>query len=92
MDKIEQAILRASQAEQLLANPLFDLAFTDTRSAVLEALASLPDVRNEHAQDLHRMIKCLDKVKQVIETHIDTGKIAQKQLERPSTLRRILGT
>lgn len=81
MDKLKTAVLRAEQASQLRANPLFEKAFSDTRAAILEAWAALPTSESEAAQDLHRRLKCLDSVKKCIEVHIDTGKLANHEIE-----------
>ena len=81
MDRLELATLRGEQAKQLLANPLFDQAFADTRKGVLETWASLGTSDTENARDLHRMIKCLDRVKRCLEVHVDTGKLAAKEIE-----------
>lgn len=81
MDKLELAMLRAEQASQLRGNPVFEQAFADTRAGILELWASLPTNDTENARDLHRMLKCLDRVKRCIEMHIDTGKLARKEIE-----------
>lgn len=81
MDRLELATHRAEEAARVLNSPLFDAAFTDTRTALLEALAGMDNVRDERAQDLHRMVRVLEKVKRCMEVHIDTGKLAQKEIE-----------
>ena len=81
MDRIELATHRAEQAQALLNNEMFGQAFADTRTALLEAWAALPDVNSEQARDIHRRIKCLESVRKCIETHVTTGKLAQKELE-----------
>lgn len=81
MDKHEQAVARAEEAQRLMASPMFTQAFDDTRTALLEAWAALPDVNSEQARDIHRRLKCLESVKRCIETHISTGKLAQKEIE-----------
>jgi hypothetical protein len=81
MDRLELATIRGEQAAALRDNPLFSQAFDDTRRAIMETWASLPTSDADSAKDLHRMLKCLDRVKKCIETHIDTGKLAQKEIE-----------
>lgn len=82
MDSQEFKLLRAEQAEQLKNNPVFIEAFVDARTAILESLASLPNLRKEEAHDLHRMLKCLSTVQKIIDEHIDTGKIIRKNLTK----------
>ena len=81
MDKLEMATQRAAQAEQLQANPLYAQAFEDTRAAILETWAGLPTSDTESAKDLHRMVKCLERVKRCLDVHIDTGKIAEREIK-----------
>ena len=81
MDKLELAIQRAAQAEQLQANPLYAQAFDDTRAAIVETWAGLPTSDTESAKDLHRMVKCLERVKRCLDVHIDTGKLAEREIK-----------
>lgn len=73
--------MRGEQAEQLKANPVFAAAFDDTRKAVMEAWATLDPAEKERAAELLLMVKCLDRVKRCIEEHVNTGKIASKEIE-----------
>jgi hypothetical protein len=81
MDKLEAAAIRAEEARQLLQNPMFERAFADTRAACLEALVASKRADTEGFRDIHRMIECLDRVKRCIAKHIDTGKLAQREIE-----------
>lgn len=81
MDKHEEQIRRAEEAQAILASPMFDKAFTDTRLALLNAIASLDNLRDDRARDLHSMVKGLEKVRRVIEEHVNTGKLAAKEIE-----------
>jgi hypothetical protein len=81
MDRLDIATLRAEEARQIMGNPMFEAAFNDTRAALMEAWAGLPSPDDAHAKDLHRMVKCLEKVKRCLEAHITTGKIAAKEIE-----------
>ena len=80
MDPHEHALVRAEQAAQLKANPLFSKAFADTRAGIMEAWAAL-DKADERAAELHRMIRCMEKVQRCIDHHIDTGKLARVEIE-----------
>ena len=86
MDKHEEQIRRADEASSIVNSPMFAAAFEDTRQALLNAIASLDSVQNEQARDLHAMVKGLDKVKRCIEVHIQTGRLASKELERRSKI------
>lgn len=82
MDRLELAVQRAEQAEQLRANPLYAQAFADVRAALLETWAGLPDGNSEHARDLHRQVQLLKRLEKVIGIHIDSGILARKELEQ----------
>lgn len=81
MDKAEYSVVRGEEARQLLENAMFAAAFDDTRKALLEALASLDNLRDERAIELHCMVRSLAKVKRCIEEHVTTGKLAAKSIE-----------
>jgi len=80
-DKHEQQVKRGEEARLILSSDVWAAAFNDTRSALLEALAALPNMRDDRAAELHNMVRCLEKVKRALETHVDTGKLAQKEIE-----------
>ncbi len=90
MDKHEAAVMRGEQAMQLINNPVFEQAFADTRRGILEAWAKLDTTDRENARDLHRMLKCLDRVRKCVDVHIDTGKLAAKEIECRSKLHNLL--
>jgi hypothetical protein len=81
MDKHEEAARRGAEAQAILGSPLFVKAFDDTRQALLNALASLDNIRDDKARDLHAMVKAVDKVKRCLEVHIDSGLVARKEIE-----------
>lgn len=86
MDKHEKAVRDGEAAARLLADPMLTAAFGDTERAILQAIAALPNLRGEEAHDLHRMLKCMGKVRRCIEVHISTGKVAAREIEGRSRL------
>lgn len=86
MDKLERAVVNAEEARQLLANPMLGKAFEDTRRGIMEAWSQMQTSDKEAAYDLHRMIKALDRVKKCLQTHVETGKLATKEIEGRSRL------
>ncbi|MES2958465.1 MAG: hypothetical protein V4792_09765 [Pseudomonadota bacterium] len=92
MDKLERAAVNGEEARQLLGHPMLAQAFVDTRAGILEAWAALPDSgrpglldrlqgKSTTADDLHRLLKMLDRVKRCLEIHVETGRLAQKEIE-----------
>ena len=90
MDKHEEQIRRAEEAHAILRSQMFVKAFDDTRAAILNAIASLDNLRDDKARDLHSMVKGLEKVRRVLEEHISTGKLAQKEIEGRAKLTDLL--
>ena len=84
MDSQEQKTLRGDEAQRLMNSPMFEQAFADTRTALLNTWANLDttdDKYAEFARDLHRKIKAVDSVKRCIQEHITTGKLAQREID-----------
>jgi len=84
MDKQQQQIARAEEADRILSSTMFAQAFEDTRQALMNTWASLDTTDEryaEFARDLHRKVKMLDSVKRCLTEHIHTGKIAAKEIE-----------
>lgn len=86
MDRLELATMRAEEASRIVKSPLFTAAFDDTRTALLNSLASLDNLQDAKARDIHSMVKGLDKVKRCLEVHIESGTLARKELEGRSRL------
>lgn len=89
MDKNELISARAEEAKFILSSKVWNESWSSVRTAILETWAALDrtdDRHSKHSEDLHRMIKCLDKVKHVVETHVENGKIQAKALEKASRL------
>lgn len=81
MDRLELAAMRAEEAERIVKSEIFTAAFDDTRQALLNALASMDNLRDDRARDVHAMVKGLDKVKRCLEVHIESGTLARKEIE-----------
>jgi hypothetical protein len=80
MDKHELAVIRGEEASRILKSEVFAQAFADVRAGYLKTWEGLPTSDGENARDIHRRLKCLTDVKKALEYHIDTGKLAQKEL------------
>lgn len=82
MDKTEHQIHRGEEASRVLNSQVFRDAFDQVRSAYLRTWEALPAADTEHAQDIHRRLKALADVRKQLETHIQTGQLAQKKLDK----------
>lgn len=81
MDRLETAVMRGEEASRVLSSELFEAAFADTRKALFEAIAALPTIKDERAQELHCMLRSLSKVRRCLEVHIETGQLATREIE-----------
>ncbi len=91
MDRREQDLHRAEEARALLANPLLQAAFDELRAECIEqiAAANVNDVGT--VRNLMLMVKTVDKVRAIIERHVQTGAIVAKDIERLTRERNIFG-
>ena len=81
MDKLESAVVRGEEAERLVNSPLFIQAFEDTRKGIQEAWAKTNTKDKDTQQELHLMVKLIDRLQACLTEHIETGKIAQREIE-----------
>jgi len=92
MPDYEQDVLRGRQAQELLEHPLLIEAFEALESEVLSAWKASPARDVEGREKLWLMLSLCEKVKNQITSVVNTGKIAQKELEsltRRSLLQRV---
>lgn len=78
----EKQIQRGEEASRILNSQVFADAFENVRLAYVRTWEGLPTADVENAQDVHRRLKALADVRKALETHVQTGKLAQKALTR----------
>lgn len=74
-----EEIQRAQQARELLEHPLLKSAFEEEEKAVLEMMAQTHDT--EQILKLHRAFVWGRRMRDRLQSHIETGKLAAFQLE-----------
>ena len=80
---------RAEQARQLLNNEMYVTAVDAVRQAIIDKWITAPmrDIEGQH--ELKLMLKLLGDVTGYIQTAIETGKMAQIQLEQEQRMTKL---
>lgn len=91
MDKHEAAVTRGEEAERILNSDVFAQAFEDVRQVYIAALEALPtdESGDEEAKDYRRKLASLSTVRDALTKHIQTGRIAQKIIEKKAARQNI---
>ena len=76
-----EEVRRASEAQQLLDNPLFQEAFKTIREELIKHLLNTRVAEEMERDRLYITIKALDLVEQHIKSVFETGKLAEKEQE-----------
>lgn len=76
-DKLEDEMRRGEDAAQLLRHPLFVSAFDTLEQEIVDQWKQSNTVNPEGREKLHTMLYLTQRIRQHIETHVETGKLAQ---------------
>lgn len=81
MSQIDTEIRAALDAKRILGDPVFQKAFRDIESTLIERMRSVPmaDIDTQH--ELVLSLQLLGNLKKQFQTAIDTGKMAEIQKE-----------
>ena len=77
----EDLLIRASEAERLLSNPLFSSAVLTVKQSIFNTIEHSSWRQRGMREEAYKELKALNSVIKVIEREIQTGKLAQKQLK-----------
>lgn len=77
---------RGEQAAQVLDNPIYQESWQSVRNGIIAAWETAPIRDKEGHNELKLMLKLLTDVQRNIETVMQTGKMAQIQIEREGWL------
>lgn len=84
--ELEQQIFNGDQARQVLENEQFVQAFADIEQEIFQAWQNSPVRDEEGRQELFRLTKAAQKFKAMLQTRLETGKLAKIQLEQEQAL------
>ena len=90
----EQEIQRAENARQILQDKLFTETWDEMEKALIDNIAQCPLEADGLRTKLCLSLSTLRKFRQIIESHMTTGKMALMQLEEQSRfqkLKRVVG-
>lgn len=82
----EQHIYDADQARLVLENQQFIQAFADIEQEITEAWKASPHRDQEGRNELFRLLQSAKKFKSLLTTRLETGKLAQLQLQQEQAL------
>lgn len=82
----EKQIYDADQARLVLENEQFGLAFKDIEQEIFQAWQTSPVRDEEGRQELFRLTKALQKVRAMLQSRLETGKLAKLQLEQEQAM------
>ena len=80
----EQEIQRAERARQLLEEPLIKEAFSLVENAFIDGIHRTAVKDSEMREKLCQMLMCLKAVKQHLQSVMESGKLAQAQMNQES--------
>ena len=87
---LERRIYNGDQARQVLENEAFQQAFADIEQDLIESWKNLPakvDKESVNTRErLHLAVQMLGKVKQTLQSTLETGKLAVLDLEYERSL------
>jgi hypothetical protein len=78
---LNERIYNADQAKLVLENEAFKRAFEDIKQELTEQWKTSPARDQDGREKLWLMLKLLDKVHLCLESSLDSGKLAAKELE-----------
>ena len=91
MKTIEQRIYDANRAKEVLENEAFIAAFDNTEKEIIEQWTSSPARDAEGREKLHSYLMLLRKVKAHLTSSLDTGKLAEIDLQHKKSLAERIG-
>lgn len=86
MTTLEQRLYHGNRAKEILENEVFQAVFTDIENEVIETWKQTPARDVEGRERLWTYLSLLKKVQTRLQTTLETGKLAQLELEHKQTV------
>lgn len=80
-DKLEDELRRGQEASSLLRHPLFVSAFETLEQEIVDQWKQSNSLSADAREKLHTMLFLLGRVRRQVETHVETGKLAEATLK-----------
>jgi len=81
-DKLEDELRKGEDAALLLRHPLFVSAFETLEQEIVDQWKQSTSLNADAREKLHTMLFLLGKVRTHIQTHVETGQLAQATLKQ----------
>ena len=86
MATIEQRIYDGNRAREVLENEVFQQVFADIEQELFQAWTDSPARDAEGREKIHQYLAMLKKVRTHLQSTLETGKLAQMELEHKRSL------
>ncbi|WP_157900149.1 hypothetical protein [Rhodoferax koreensis] len=83
---LEAKIHQASRAKEVLDNEVYQQAFTDYKTEIIKQWETSPARDEDGRQRLWLMLATLNKVQSMLQTTMETGKLAAQELEHKKSI------
>lgn len=90
MTTLDKRIYDGNRAKEVLQNEAFIAVFADMKQELVDQLVNSPYRDKEGREGLYNLIKLSDKLKSILVTSLETGKLANIEIEHKNkTLEKI---
>lgn len=80
--QLEEEVRRARRSREILEDPMIKQALVDMETAIIDNIATCPPAEERIQQKLCMLLGVTRQFKQIFQTHLETGKMAEFQLEQ----------
>ncbi|HEX7644845.1 MAG TPA: hypothetical protein VF472_21805 [Burkholderiaceae bacterium] len=84
--KLDERMYNGDRAREVLENEAFIAAMADIRQEIIEEWEKTPARDQEGREKLWQLLKMQEKLKGLLQSTLETGKLAKLELEHKQTL------